>query len=555
MRALERGWFRFLGLLMLLLPVLSPAQTFHLDSADLPIHSSEVTIAWDYQPGGGVTSFAMDILFDATFLDVDVANAEDDVVGCLDGVAAMLSSCRLVNPGQVRILLVNFGAALDDQSGSLTFRIAPSATGDDFSLLEWRQDSVSPEGASLTLNNGAIDILWGDPASLAIGSDMVVFDAERVEVEWLFEPGNGLRSIELELEYDPEVLALVLAQGQPEGCLSGVIALEASCEQVQPGRVRLQLNQGDVDLAAQAGSLAFTLIPGVGGDDASPLGWTVVDSFPVNPPIIVVNGLVDILWGPPGIVTLDAVDVFRGESQVTVDWSYQAGSAIHSLVIDVEFDQGLFEPITDGDGQILGCLAEVVADNASCVPLEEGVIRLSLERADQEPLIDQGGQLTFAIVDGVLPGDTTTLAIGVDSTLPDQAPVQRFAGRITVVAAPAEQLRFDALPRAEVAGWPFRRVVVVSVIDQYGFVVETDNDTQVVLSLEDGDPAGQLSGALTQTVIAGQATFSALMVDLPDSMYRLRARDVSGTLPEVVSMPFMVRTDDLFVDRFEVPPF
>ncbi len=148
------------------------------------------------------------------------------------------------------------------------------------------------------------------------------------------------------------------------------------------------------------------------------------------------------------------------------------------------------------------------------------------------------GPTTVTVVGGVATftglGDTTaeTLTLKFSSGPLNSA----TSNPIVVGAAAAVGLRIDIEPYENVvAGTPLTDPIVVSLVDQYGNIVTSDNSSVVTASMATG--GGTLRGTLTAKAVAGVASFDDLENDTAGT---LTLQFTAGTLPPVFSRPSVV---------------
>jgi len=84
--------------------------------------------------------------------------------------------------------------------------------------------------------------------------------------------------------------------------------------------------------------------------------------------------------------------------------------------------------------------------------------------------------------------------------------------------------------------------VTVGVLDEAGNLADTENETEVELTLIGGDDGANLSGTTTATVDEGIATFGDLSVDLADTDYQLNAAVADEKLAGDTSDAFDITT-------------
>ncbi len=96
--------------------------------------------------------------------------------------------------------------------------------------------------------------------------------------------------------------------------------------------------------------------------------------------------------------------------------------------------------------------------------------------------------------------------------------------------------------------------LVVRVVDSLGLLVADDNSTEIEIRFETNPGSGQLSGTLVKTVSNGVASFDNLSINALGEGFQLRARTPNINLESAVTAPFDVIEDQVFGDRFELPP-
>jgi uncharacterized delta-60 repeat protein len=163
-------------------------------------------------------------------------------------------------------------------------------------------------------------------------------------------------------------------------------------------------------------------------------------------------------------------------------------------------------------------------------------------------------QITSSDPQAVLPGNVTiTNGTGVFSVTLETAGTQSVAATdvnnpsisgndtaITVTPAAASQVVFTKEPSSGTAGQTLG-TVEATLEDAYGNIETGDNSDQVTLSVNSG-PSTQLGGTLTETVVAGNAIFSNLLLDTSGSYTLAALANLAGggTLGPVVSSSFTV---------------
>ena len=115
-------------------------------------------------------------------------------------------------------------------------------------------------------------------------------------------------------------------------------------------------------------------------------------------------------------------------------------------------------------------------------------------------------------------------------------------------------LAFASEPDYGVANGLLFPRLTVRVVDSLGLLVADDNSTEIEIRIETNPGSGQLSGTLVRTVSNGVASFDNLSISALGQGYQLRARTPNINLESAVTAPFDVIEDQLFGDRFELPP-
>ena len=163
-------------------------------------------------------------------------------------------------------------------------------------------------------------------------------------------------------------------------------------------------------------------------------------------------------------------------------------------------------------------------------------------------------QITSSDPHAILPGDVTiTGGTGTFNVTLETAGTQSVAATdvtnasingydtgILVSPAAASQLVFTQQPSGTLAGQTLG-TVQATIEDMYGNVETGDNSDQVTLSVSNG-PSTQLGGTLTETIAAGNAIFSNLLLDTTGSYTLAAVANLpgGGTLGPIVSSSFAV---------------
>ena len=551
----------FFGLVLaavLAYPATLWGQSISIGSATVPVHMTEITVPWEFLPGAEVQSFGVDLFFDEALLVPRLLDGADgaEVLGCLDAVVPLLQGCSLIAAGHIRIYAFEPFKALGVQGGSVSFEIAPSATGDDRSALALAvvPHQVSPSEAEISVTSGFIEIAWGSPAALEINDAFLVVGRDSsVELEWSFSAGSGLRHLTVDLLYDHSLVAPRLDDDGTAGCLSQVVVPDASCLLVESGRIRIAMSQSEEDLIRQAGTLVFELRSGASGDTFTLLAWDVQESFPVGAPIEREIGRIDVLWGPPATFGIQRLELERGQGSSALGGFFvPEESGLAAITLDVNFDPGYLSVLAGEDGVLEGCLGAVSPEvEAHCVLLEDPPrIRLALDAGDQV-LAQQAGLFSFE-PDVAIPVDSFqpvhSFVIGM---MPDAAPVQLNQGGFEVVRAQPKRLEFVVSPVRGVEMAALAPAALVRIVDAYGYLVDNDNVTEIELNLFGGDEEAVLVGQQRRTVTGGVVEFQGLSVDRPGAEFLLRALDQSSGLEDADSELFDILPDPILVDRFQ----
>ncbi|MEN1728499.1 MAG: Ig-like domain-containing protein, partial [Pseudomonadota bacterium] len=139
------------------------------------------------------------------------------------------------------------------------------------------------------------------------------------------------------------------------------------------------------------------------------------------------------------------------------------------------------------------------------------------------------------------PGDATNAASS-DST-----------GYTIIDSGPAA-LEFAVQPGFGIAGGPLLPGgLVVHVVNSQGGLVTDDNTTVIQIAIATNPSGGTLSGTTSLQVVNGVADFDDLSIDLIGDGYQLEASVLSRGISAIVTLPFDVKVDQTFRDRFEAP--
>lgn len=307
MRSIARTGFAGLGFLWVcVFSSAALAQELSIDTVEVPIYTEEVTVDWGFTAGGGVQGYVVDLFYDAELL-TPVVEAGNQVVGCLQDVPASLRNCLLLEPGRIRISLLNLTGPFEDQAGSITFEIAADATGDDDSalVLEVAPAQTVPEGVPIAVENGLVDISWGLPALVNVETVEVREGSESATVGWSFEPGSGLQAIVFDVEFDPDLVTPVIGTGNDlVGCLDNVDASLQACRLIGDSTVRVSMTNLNAvpalaQLGPQSGTMTFMLAADASEGDFTALSLGLWDAFPVNGPVLLDDGAITVIESGP----------------------------------------------------------------------------------------------------------------------------------------------------------------------------------------------------------------------------------------------------------------
>ncbi|HTU93632.1 MAG TPA: hypothetical protein VMF69_26360, partial [Gemmataceae bacterium] len=202
--------------------------------------------------------------------------------------------------------------------------------------------------------------------------------------------------------------------------------------------------------------------------------------------------------------------------------STTAGSTISTVTVELEDQFGNVETSdsTDKVSMALGAGSPSGTLNGTLtVTFNAGVATFS------NLSIDQAGD-----------GYTLTASSTVNST---NLSVTSNAFNITPAAA--YKLAFLQQPMDTMAGNTIDPAVTVLIEDQYGNIETGDSTDKVSLSIGINPNNGVLNGTLTQTVSAGEATFSDLSIDQAGAGYALLANSQTNTkLTQATSNDFTI---------------
>jgi predicted extracellular nuclease len=123
-----------------------------------------------------------------------------------------------------------------------------------------------------------------------------------------------------------------------------------------------------------------------------------------------------------------------------------------------------------------------------------------------------------------------------------------------ILSSDAQALEILAQPGgSNVFGQPLHPALSVGVVDDTGEIAADDNQTVIELYLlvDPSSTSRSASAFASATVDNGVAVFEDLVISEPGSSYRLLIQDAEGELPAVISQPFDVLGDIVFIDQFE----
>lgn len=170
----RKGFAIIAGLLLSSATSLAFAQSASVSSETVNVSATSVTVDWNYTAGGVIEGVGLDLTFDDGLLTPQTTGSNVD--GCLSGVDTNLESCQTIAANTIRITLQNLGSTIDtDQSGTITFDIAGSASAGDFSDLTLAVPSTSPAGEAVTLTDGRVEIVSGPQSELTLTPDPMAF--------------------------------------------------------------------------------------------------------------------------------------------------------------------------------------------------------------------------------------------------------------------------------------------------------------------------------------------------------------------------------------------
>lgn len=121
-----------------------------------------------------------------------------------------------------------------------------------------------------------------------------------------------------------------------------------------------------------------------------------------------------------------------------------------------------------------------------------------------------------------------------------------------ITPAAANKLGFYVQPSQTAAGSTISPAVKVSVQDQFGNIITSDNSTSITLSIQNNPSGGNLFGTKTKTVASGIATFDDLSIDKVATGYTLLATAEGLTL--ATSDAFSITPATAYKLKFVVQP-
>jgi Ca2+-binding RTX toxin-like protein len=212
--------------------------------------------------------------------------------------------------------------------------------------------------------------------------------------------------------------------------------------------------------------------------------------------------------------------------------SANSGSTVTSTAVATSllFSQ---QPADATAGVALGAVTVTVEDQfGNVVTSDRSTVTLAVNSGAGAAT----GTLTAQAVNGVATFSNLTFDTAGAYTLraTDGSLTSAVSGSFNITAAAASQVVFTQPPTAATAGSTVTPPVTISVEDQFGNVVTTDN-SNVTLAVNSG--SGTLGGTPTIQAVNGVATFSDLSLSAADT-YTLIATD--GSLISAVSGSFVI---------------
>ncbi|TVR96777.1 MAG: choice-of-anchor D domain-containing protein, partial [Wenzhouxiangellaceae bacterium] len=182
---MTRFLYPIIGCTLAVFSLSSKAATFGVESLDIIVGTSEVTVGWYFENSPeNVGDLFVDVSFDDTLLTPRTTVQEiipgtgifvDVPDGCLDGVSGVADiACVLIAPDAIRISLSSTPQVIPSQdTGSLTFDLAPSLSDGDSVTLDLTLADLLPADADVTLIDGVLNFNDAPPGVLDVSpSDM-----------------------------------------------------------------------------------------------------------------------------------------------------------------------------------------------------------------------------------------------------------------------------------------------------------------------------------------------------------------------------------------------
>lgn len=260
------------------------------------------------------------------------------------------------------------------------------------------------------------------------------------------------------------------------------------------------------------------------------------------------------------VIFEDSFQVFTGEALEITVMTNPPGLAVevsYDGADDLPVDAGAYlvtativEPGYVGSGEITFEIAPATAGLA----FESLSQRFTGEGLAPSVVTDPAG-LSFALsFDG-----STALPVEVgDYIVAATIEENNFIGSANaifrILAADAQALNLTQQPEGfNLFGQPLTPALVVEVIDGTGEVADDDNETVIELRLLQSiqtDSRASPAFASVQ-VVDGVAVFEDLVIDIPGEGYRFLIEAPDTDLTPLITQPFDVQGDQVFVDRFE----
>ena len=282
---------------------------------------------------------------------------------------------------------------------------------------------------------------------------------------------------------------------------------------------------------------SYTVMVSVDGYD--PTGTVTVDDGDGSDCLMTLSG---------GVGSCALASTGVGSKTITASYAGDANNNADSdttgYLIVADVPDHLAFAVEPGDAISQATMDEVVVhvrdEHGNRVDWDDDTeVSLSLLGGDAQAELAGGGEITVSA--GVATFDALSIdLVGSDYQLEAHASglAEALSVEFKVFHGDPESLAFIDQPTTTQVNATITPAVTVAVLDAVGNLADTDNDTEVELSLTGGDPAAILSGTTSAIVSEGMATFADLSVDTAGESYQLNAVDSEQALDGASSALF-----------------